>query len=219
MKLKEVKKITGILRCETGLHIGGSANQIEIGGVDLPIIKHPVTDEPFIPGSSLKGKMRSQMEKILGKFSPNGEPCGCGEPDCLVCRVFGPHKNTKHTLGSTRILVRDALLTQKTKKEYNDLTKEKGLPYLEKKTENLVLRTTGTAKDPRSQERVPSGAEFDIEIALQVYDIDNGGSDMISFVKEGLMEVQKTYLGGYGSRGSGKVSFHDMKLDGVAFEL
>lgn len=218
MKLKDYKKITGTLKCETGLHIGGSAEQIEIGGVDLPIIKHPISGEPFIPGSSLKGKMRSQMEKKLDKFTQDGKPCGCGQQDCLVCIVFGPHMNPKHNLGSTRILVRDAFFNKKTRDEYERLTKDKGLSYIEKKTENLVLRTTGTAKDPRSQERVPSGAEFDIEIVLQVYDTDNENG-LIEFVKEGLRQVQHTYLGGFGSRGSGKVTFHEMKINDVFFSL
>jgi CRISPR-associated protein Csm3 len=218
MKLKGYRVISGTLRCETGLHIGGSADQIEIGGVDLPIIKHPVTGVPFIPGSSLKGKMRSQLEKSLGKFAGDGKPCGCGLPDCLVCIVFGPHMNPKHNLGSTRILVRDAFFNNATKEEADKLAKEKGLSYIEKKTENLVLRTTGTAKDPRSQERVPSGAEFDLEIVLQVYDIDDEAK-MIAFVKDGLKQVQSSYLGGFGSRGSGKVSFNSMALDGQSFSL
>lgn len=219
MKLTGYNVITGTLICETGLHIGGSAEQIEIGGVDLPIIKHPISGEPFVPGSSLKGKMRSQLEKELGKFSVNGEPCGCGEQDCLICKVFGPHKKPKHNLGSTRVLVRDAYFNAITKAKYEQLAKEKGLSYLEKKTENLVLRTTGTAKDPRSQERVPSGAEFDIEIVIQVYDADGNGKTLIDFVKKGLNHVRNSYLGGFGSRGSGKVNFKDMKLDGVAFTL
>jgi CRISPR-associated protein Csm3 len=219
MKLTGYRTITGIAKCETGLHIGGSSEQMEIGGVDLPIIKHPISGEPFIPGSSLKGKMRSQLEKKLGKIRENGEPCGCGQSDCMVCKVFGAHKNTKHNLGSTRILVRDASFTANTRNQYEELAKEKGIPYIERKVENLVLRTTGTAKDPRSQERVPAGAEFSIEIVLQVYDVDNNGNELVDFVKEGLRQVQNTYLGGFGSRGSGKVSFHDMKLDGAPFTL
>jgi CRISPR-associated protein Csm3 len=158
------------------------------------------------------------MEKKLGKFSSDGKPCGCGQSDCFVCRVFGPHMNPRHNLGSTRILVRDACFNKTTKEEYEKLAKEKGVSYIEKKTENLVLRTTGTAKDPRSQERVPAGAEFDVEIVIQVYDTDNE-NDLINFVKEGLRQVQSTYLGGFGSRGSGKVSFYDMKIDGTAFTL
>lgn len=219
MKLTGYKVITGILKCETGLHIGGSADQIEIGGVDLPIIKQPVTGEPFIPGSSLKGKMRSQLEKKEGKVNDKGEPCGCGREDCKICKIFGAHKNTRHNLGATRILVRDAFFNNKTRDEYQTMLKEKGISYIEKKTENIVNRKTGTAEHPRSQERVPSGAEFNIEIVLQLYDTDGDGKDLIDFVKEGLKHVQSTYLGGYGSRGSGKVSFNDMKLDGIACTL
>lgn len=219
MKITDYKVVSGTLRCETGLHIGGSAEQIEIGGVDLPIIKHPVTGEPFVPGSSLKGKMRSQLEKKEGKVNDRGEPCRCGEANCKVCKVFGAHMNTKHTLGPTRILVRDAFFSEKTRTEYHSFLKEKGTSYIEKKTENIIDRLKGTALHPRSQERVPSGAEFDIEIVLQLYDTDGDGNDLIEFVKEGMRQVQSTYLGGFGSRGSGKVSFQNLKLDGAPFTL
>ncbi|MBF0555953.1 MAG: type III-A CRISPR-associated RAMP protein Csm3 [Nitrospirae bacterium] len=218
MKLQCYKVITGKLRCESGLHIGGSADQIEIGGVDSPIIKHPTTGEPYIPGSSLKGKMRSQLEKKEGKVTDKGEPCGCGKKDCNICKIFGAHKNTRHELGATRILVRDAVFTEDTRKKYRELIEEKGTSYIEKKTENTVNRKTGTAEHPRSLERVPSGAEFDIEIVLQVYDTDKA-DEMVGFVKEGLRHIQSTYLGGFGSRGSGKVSFSGMKLDGKDISL
>lgn len=219
MKIKDYKVISGTLRCETGLHIGGSAEQIEIGGVDLPVIKHPITGEPFIPGSSLKGKMRSQLEKKEGKVNDKGEPCGCAKDDCKICKVFGVHKSVKHNLGPTRILIRDAFFSERTRNEYQTFLKEKGTSYIERKTENIINRLTGTALHPRSQERVPSGAEFDIEIVLQLYDTDGDGKDLIEFVKEGLRQVQSTYLGGYGSRGSGKVSFHNIKLDNTPFTL
>ncbi|MBF0520255.1 MAG: type III-A CRISPR-associated RAMP protein Csm3 [Nitrospirae bacterium] len=223
MKLQCYKVITGKLRCESGLHIGGSADQIEIGGVDLPIIKHPTTGEPYIPGSSLKGKMRSVLEKKVDVFDKNGkitetDPCGCGKKDCKICKIFGAHKNTRHELGATRILVRDAYFSNKTRDEYQTLIKEKGTSYIEKKMENTVNRKTGTAEHPRSLERVPSGAEFDIEIVLQVYDTDKA-DEMVGFVKEGLRHIQSTYLGGFGSRGSGKVSFSGMKLDGKDISL
>lgn len=219
MKIKAYKKISGQIECVTGLHIGGSADQIDIGGVDLPIIKHPVSGEPYIPGSSLKGKMRSQLEKKI-EIKDNGEPCGCGLPACLICTVFGPHKNTRHNLGSTRILVRDACLSDETRKAYSAMMEEKGTSYIEKKVENIINRKTGTAKDPRSQERVPSGAKFDFEVVLQLYDTDmNKEGEIINLVKNGLKEVETTYLGGYGSRGSGQVKFIGLKLDGQPFTL
>lgn len=216
MELKKHIVITGILKCETGLHIGGSAEQMEIGGVDLPIIKHPVSKEPYVPGSSLKGKMRSELEKKYNK-TISGEPCGCGREDCPICKIFGPHKNPKHTLGPTRILVRDCPLSNKSRIEYNNLMKEKGIDYIEKKTENIIDRIKGTASNPRTQERVPAGAEFDLEITLQVFDTDNEAKCK-EIVKESLFLVQKSYLGGSGSRGYGKVRFFNMKIDGQPWE-
>ena len=110
-KLLYYRRFEGTLTALTGLRIGGSKESIEIGGLENTIIRHPITDLPYIPGSSIKGKMRSLLEQKLGKVQSTGEPCGCGRPDCQVCRIFGPHKNVRHTLGPTRILVRDAALT------------------------------------------------------------------------------------------------------------
>ncbi|NLL99825.1 MAG: type III-A CRISPR-associated RAMP protein Csm3 [Tepidanaerobacter sp.] len=218
MKLKKIKVIKGRIFCETGLHIGGSQDEIEIGGVDLPVIKHPITKEPYIPGSSLKGKMRSTLERKYDKVTNKGEPCGCGKEDCLICRVFGPHKNTSHSLGPTRILVRDSKLSQETRNEYKELAVKGGVLPLENKTENIINRLKGTAEHPRSLERVPAGSKFDMEIAVQIFEGDNE-QDIIDFIKEGLLLVQETYLGGFGSRGSGKVKFQDLTIDGEAFTL
>ena len=218
MKLKKIKVIKGRIFCETGLHIGGSQDEIEIGGVDLPVIKHPITKEPYIPGSSLKGKMRSTLERKYDKVTNKGEPCGCGKEDCLICRVFGPHKNTSHSLGPTRILVRDSKISQETRNEYKELAVKGGVLPLENKTENIINRLKGTAEHPRSLERVPAGSKFDTEIAVQIFEGDNE-QDIIDFIKEGLLLVQETYLGGFGSRGSGKVKFQDLTIDGEAFTL
>lgn len=214
MKLLKHLIITGILKCETGLHIGGEREELEVGGVDLPVIKHPVTKEPYIPGSSLKGKMRSELEKKYGKVQPNGEPCGCGNKDCFVCRLFGPHKNTDHNLGPTRVLVRDSFFTSQTRNEFERIVKEKGMEYLEKKTENIIDRRTGRALHPRTQERVPAGAEFNIEIILQIFEGDDEQL-LLDKVKEGLKLIQASYLGGSGSRGYGKVKFYDLRINGT----
>ncbi|MFN3467311.1 MAG: type III-A CRISPR-associated RAMP protein Csm3 [Candidatus Brocadiales bacterium] len=217
MKLVKYKTIKGIIRCETGLHIGGTAKELEIGGTDLPVIKHPISGEPYIPGSSLKGKMRSQLEKEEGKIQNNGEPCGCASTDCLICRIFGPHKKAQHDLGPTRIFFRDAFFNEGTREEFKK-AREKGRPYIEEKTENIINRRTGTAQHPRTQERVPSGAEFDLEIVLQFFEKDNE-KEIEDFVKRGLKSIKQSYLGGSGSRGYGKVTFHDLTLDGQPVEL
>lgn len=220
MKVVENKFIRGTLTCRTGLHIGGSREELEIGGVDLPIIKHPVTGEPYVPGSSLKGKMRSGIEREEGKFSSNGaEPCNCAERDCMVCRIFGPHKKPKHELGPTRILVRDCMLEKASRDRfYKDLT-DRGVSLIERKTENIINRKTGTAEHPRTLERVAAGTKFDVEVVLQLLDIDDQHKEkMLETVKKALRIVSDTYLGGGGSRGSGKVEF-DLKIDGEPFEV
>lgn len=202
-KLKEYRLIEGTITCETGLRIGGSQESIEIGGMENPIIRHPITDEPYIPGSSLKGKVRSLLELKHGRVSPTGEPCGCGQ--CPICRVFGPHKNPHHELGPTRILVRDAALTDDSKAELEKAREDKGLFYAEVKTENIVNRLTGTAEHPRTLERVPANTVFDFEIAVRLFE-DDDENQIMSLIKEGLDLLQEDYLGSSGSRGYGKVS-------------
>jgi CRISPR-associated protein Csm3 len=202
-KLNEYRLIKGTITCEAGLRIGGSQESIEIGGMENPIIRHPITDEPYIPGSSLKGKVRSLLELKHGKVSSDGEPCGCGQ--CPICQVFGPHKNPHHRLGPTRILVRDAALTDDSKKWLQKAQEDRGLFYAEVKTENIVNRLTGTAEHPRTIERVPAGTEFNFEIAVRLFE-DDDENQIMSLVKEGLDLLQEDYLGSSGSRGYGKVS-------------
>jgi CRISPR-associated protein Csm3 len=214
MKRTAFHNIECKLVCVSGLRIGGSQDDLEIGGTDLPVIKHPTTLKPYVPGSSLKGKMRAELEKQLGRYSgrENTEPCGCAKPDCPICRVFGPHKNTHSELGPTRIIVRDApLLTGGD---------------LEIKTENVINRKTGAAEHPRKLERVAAGSEFDIKVRLQVYDNDagfeygqkRGGPALLAVVRDAMDLVQKTGLGSGTSRGSGHIEFRDLKLDGQKWE-
>lgn len=212
--LTKYRTIAGTLTCETGLRIGGSTENIEIGGMENPIIRHPISDEPYIPGSSLKGKVRSLLEYQLDRRdrrgSPkgeagrdNGEPCECGQ--CIICRVFGPHKNPRHTQGPTRVLFRDAMLTEESQTTLMGAQTSKGIFFAEVKTENLINRNTGVAEHPRTQERVPAGTEFKFEISVRIFDDDNE-AEIIGLIEDGLTLLQQDYLGGSGSRGYGKVS-------------
>ena len=201
-KLKDYRLIEGTITCESGLRIGGSQESIEIGGMENPIIRHPITDEPYIPGSSLKGKVRSLLELKHGRVSPKGEPCGCGK--CMICRVFGPHKTPGHELGPTRILVRDAALTDESKAKLGKAREDRGLFYAEVKTENIVNRLTGTAEHPRTVERVPADTRFKFEIAVRLFE-DDDEAQIMSLIKQGLDLLQQDYLGSSGSRGYGKV--------------
>ncbi|MBC7817031.1 MAG: type III-A CRISPR-associated RAMP protein Csm3, partial [Planctomycetaceae bacterium] len=108
-------RITGLLRAVSGLRIGGSDDQLEIGGTDLTCIKHPETLAPYVPGSSLKGRMRSELEShhnlIRGPepFRPNGKkPIDLKPDEYLVTTIFGAHRTTGHEFGPTRIICRDA---------------------------------------------------------------------------------------------------------------
>jgi CRISPR-associated protein Csm3 len=210
------KNIVGVINCISGLRVGGSDDLLQIGGTDLTCIKNPVTLQPYIPGSSMKGKMRSEMEKKLGKFGRDGngnEPCSCIRKDCLVCRVFGPHKEPRHDLGPTRIIVRDALLLEGGQ--------------LELKPENIIDRKTGTALHPRKVERVVANSKFRLKIGIQIWDLDSdcsyvgktGADAIIEFVKDALREMVNTGLGSGVSKGSGEIDLIDLALDGSSFSL
>lgn len=213
LKLLGYKIISGTLTCRTGLRVGGSKEDVEIGGMDNPIIRHPLTKLPYIPGSSLKGKLRSLLEYAEGKVQTvgreAGEPCRCVQSDCLVCRVFGPHKAPRHDLGPSRIIVRDALITGEWKEKLEKL-REEGLLYAEVKMENMIDRRTGVATNPRPVERVPAGAQFELSISVRVFEED--GQKIIDFIRRGLDMLQKDTLGSSGTRGCGWVQL-DYKVE------
>lgn len=196
--------LRGTIELLSGMRIGGSDDVLQIGGTDLTCIKDPVTGRPYIPGSSLKGRMRSSLEKELGKTNGR-EPCGCAEQVCPVCRVFGPHKNTNHQLGPTRIIVRDAPLIS-------------GEFAIENKTESVNRRDTGAAEHPRTVERVAPGAKFALEIAMQEYDTDanfkykdadgrevSGGKALWEVVMHALDLLEQTGIGAGTGKGYGKI--------------
>ena len=204
LKLVKYASLKGTLTCKSGLRIGGSKEEMEIGGMDNPVIRHPLSKVPYIPGSSLKGKLRSLLEYKTGKVSPNGEPCGC--MNCLVCKIFGPHKRAEHQLGPSRIIVRDATMTEDWVKRLETLREEEGLRYVEVKSENWIDRRTGVAGHGglRTQERVPAGTQFDLNISVRIFEGDNE-QEIINFIKQGLDMLPHDTLGSSGTRGYGWV--------------
>lgn len=214
MRLLTHKIIKGEIECITGLHIGGSADTIEIGGMDNPIIKHPITGFPYIPGSSIKGKMRSLLELKYGLFEQNGDVHRyCGKKDCHICRIFGTSADTSE-IGPGRLIIRDAHLTESSIEELKKLKRDKGLPYSEEKYENSINRINARA-NPRPIERVPAGIRFYFELVYRIFDTDDSGKidiDLIKYIKEGLKLIENDALGGSGSRGSGKVKFNNIKI-------
>jgi CRISPR-associated protein Csm3 len=204
-KLLKYVTIQGTLTCKSGLRIGGSKEEMEIGGLENPVIRHPLTKLPYIPGSSLKGKLRSLLEYKTGKVSSNGEPCGCKSKSCLVCRIFGPHKQVQHDLGPSRIIVRDASMTEEWANKLETL-REEGLLYVEVKSENWIDRRTGVAghRGLRTQERVPAGAQFLLTISIRIFE-DDKEQEIIDFIRQGLDMLPHDTLGSSGTRGYGWV--------------
>ncbi|MEO0128389.1 MAG: type III-A CRISPR-associated RAMP protein Csm3 [candidate division WOR-3 bacterium] len=224
--------ITGKIKCLTALHIGGMVEGYEIGGMDNPIIKNPVDGYPYIPGSSLKGKMRSLLEWSKGliqvkeeennetsestkKKKEIGEVHSCGKPDCIVCRIFGAAAEEERKIGPTRLMIRDAHPTEATKKMLDRLQAEKGLPKAEWKTENVLNRITAKAI-PRTIERVPKDSQFELEMVYSIYQVGNENNliDLVNiqYLFEAMHLLEDSSLGGYGSRGSGKIQFDINKI-------
>jgi CRISPR-associated protein Csm3 len=210
------------VRVVTGLHIGGSDTGIEIGGVDNTIVRDKLTNRPYIPGSSFKGKMRSLLEKYKGL--PQNRNIGgahihsCKDArayaGCAICHVFGVAGEMDFAT-PTRMVVRDVHLTDESAQALEDSART-DLPYTEVKTEVAIDRVTSRAT-PRQMERVPAGSVFGpAELIYSVYGGDDcdPGQDVhdLRTVFEGLQLLEEDYLGGLGSRGSGKVTFTDIQV-------
>ena len=190
MKINKRVKITYRLKVKTGLHIGGSKGVYGIGGLDSPVIKNPVTNEPIIPGSSIKGKVRMLLEVVHPEHQNEFN------------KMFG-YRQGEQNNPLSRVIFRDLELTKESKEE---LSKALDGEYTEIKAENTIDRARGTAKSPRFIERVPAGAVFEGEYIVQYLDTDQD-NDFEELVKKGFKLLENNYLGGSGSRGYGKVEF------------
>ncbi len=203
--------IKGKIEVLTGLHIGGSKEKIEIGGVDSPVIRDPFTDYPYIPGSSLKGKMRMLTEFALGKISNDGKPYEpkTDETNDEITRIFGTSKKGVKS-GPTRLLVRDAYPDQKTVDMWKNLNSE--LQFTELKPENTIDRLTSEA-NPRFIERVVKGSCFNFEVVYSIYKMESEKADSLpdldnfSHVANAFKYLEHSGLGGNISRGYGRIRF------------
>lgn len=178
--------IKGQIEILSGLRIGAGKEDVDLGSPELPIVK-TYDGQPFIPGSSLKGKMRSLLAKCTGSFSVDDDVV-------IIKELFGDSgandsddENRKPTL----LLFRDAYPTHKIQTE--------------SKYENTIVRTTGAAINPRQLERVPMGSIFLFEIVYNLYDVTKAQNHLkvLDFAR---LLLNEDYLGGSGSRGYGKVN-------------
>jgi CRISPR-associated protein Csm3 len=210
LQMRKVISLKGQVEVITGLHIGAGKESVEIGGMDQPVIKDPASGEPYIPGSSLKGKMRSLLEwKLDGKLDAGGKVHSCTDPDCVICRIFGSTAESDGR-GPTRLVVRDCPLSVESRDAFR-----KGRALLETKYENTINRVMGRAGNPRPLERVVPGTKFDFEILYRV--LDEADEANFRIVLEGLQALERDYLGGCGSRGSGQVRIL-IEKEGTGYE-
>lgn len=196
--------IKGTIIAETGLMIGGSSSALEIGGPDKQIIRNPVDKSPYIPGSSLKGKMRSLLEISRGTVTDEDKDKGnpTQNPNDEAAQLFGHiNKNKDKKQQPSRIIVRDGVLTKDSKEKLSNTE----LLYTEIKAENSINRITAEA-NPRFFERVPKSAEFELNMTLNIFKGEDEGL-YLKLIYECLRLIQDDYLGGGGSRGNGQVKF------------
>jgi len=215
MRLKEIKRITGKIKLVTGLHIGAGDTEIHIGGTDNPVVKHPITGEPYIPGSSLKGKIRSLLELKSGLITDgkalsmknlqnasSEEQLKYGKRIIKLFGTSGADEKLKIEIGPTRVSFSDCFIT----KEVREKVKNGEAVLTEAKAENFINRITGTAQNPRLTERVPAGIEFDFCITIKEFEGDEE-DNLIDLLLEGMKLLEHDALGGSGSRGYGRVKF------------
>lgn len=199
-------EITGEIKVVSGLHIGASDAFAAIGAIDSPVVRDAYSDLPMIPGSSLKGKIRS----LLAKAYPNDFEKTADDDSDNILRLFGCAKKDK--LKNSRLIFLDMVMDN-----WKELKKLGLQSQTEAKFENTISRMTSEA-NPRQIERVVRGATFPLQLIYNVENEDEIIED-IALLKEGMTLLSYDYLGGSGSRGYGKVKFSGVAADVVVGEV
>ncbi len=226
MKLTNITEIQATLVLKTGLHIGAGDSEMHIGGIDNSIIKHPITQSPYIPGSSLKGKIRSLLEWRSGAVT-DGKPLSlehlakATDKSAVenILKLFGisadnqKEEEQMKRIGVGRLGFWDCALNEEWEKRIRDDNQL----LTEAKSENTINRITATADNPRQTERVPAGAKFDFKLTLRQFEGDN--EDLLALILKGLRLLELDSLGGSGSRGYGKIEFEQLTVNGEIRDL
>lgn len=200
-------QITGDIELITGMHIGGSDAFAAIGAVDSPVIRDTRTNYPMLPGSSLKGKLRSLLAKAY-----NDAPVAYDNDAPRLLRLFGTAK--KGNVKRSRLIVSDMLITEESKK---DLENHGLTGFTEVKFENNINRMTAVAT-PRQIERVIRGTAFGLDMIYEVTNIEELEEDFQTLAF-GMKLLQYDYIGGHGSRGYGKIHFKNVLAECVVGDV
>lgn len=226
MKLNKIVVLKGEIELLSGLHIGAGNDEIRIGGVDSPILRNPLTEEPYIPGSSLKGKIRTLLEWYEGKVAEGGKVWSSKEArkksgnnvnKDIILNLFGNGEtDEKYEGGPSRLSFSDCFLTEKS----SIMLRDKGC-LTEEKAEVSIDRVKGTAggAGPRHMERVPAGARFNFSVSCKIFDEDSE-QELVKLLKTGMKLLELDALGGSGSRGYGKLRFEltDGSLEDIKWQ-
>ncbi|KGQ45719.1 CRISPR-associated protein [Gallibacterium anatis] len=224
MKLNNIVEIKATLVLKTGLHIGSGDSEMHIGGIDNAVIKNPITQKPYIPGSSLKGKIRSLLEWRSGELkekplSISDIKGSNAEMVKDILRLFGvsadsnKEESVLKEIGVARLGFQDCEFTS----DWEQYLEENNLSATEAKFENTIDRITSTAGNPRQTERIPAGAKFDFKLTLRQF--ENDSENLIDLLLKGLRLLELDSLGGSGSRGYGKVEFQNLTVGDKAVNL
>ena len=229
-ELKFIGKLIleGEMTCETGLHVGAGKGSLEIGASDNPVAKDAF-GRPYVPGSSLRGRIRSLLEQSSGLAIPSelvylsrrrGQEVRVHQsdrPDDDICLLFGRNPGRMERVQGdaldatqatpSRLAVFDAPLIAEsiTPQMRENLDDE----LTEVKSENAIDRITAQA-NPRTLERVPAGARFRVRFVMDV--LCEEDAPLFLRLLEGIRLLEDDALGGGGSRGSGRVSFAGLRL-------
>lgn len=220
MQLTNIYTLKATIVCQTGMHIGTSDTEMHIGGIDKEVVRDPFTGRPYIPGSSIKGKMRSLLEWRTGSIGQNkndGKPLslanyktcqeqgGNAKPIYDILKLFGTAADEEDTdIGPTRLAFWDCKMSD----EWFEQANKAGVRVTEDKSENTLDRLTSAA-NPRHMERVIAGAKFDF--TLTVKEFGDEDKNLLDTVLAGLKLIELDSLGGSGSRGYGKIVFEDLR--------
>ncbi|WP_035040114.1 type III-A CRISPR-associated RAMP protein Csm3 [Catonella morbi] len=201
-------EISGIVEAVTGIHIGGNDQFSAIGAVDSPVIRDKMSDNPIIPGSSLKGKLRS----LLARQYNTGMVKDCNEDDVRIKRLFGSSKkDEKGRIYASRLIFSDLMLDNAKE------LKEIGVSVTEVKFENTINRLTAIA-NPRQIERAIRGTRYKLNI---IYNLENEAEfeEDMKTLKDGMRLIEYDYIGGHGSRGYGKIKFEKLEIKCVTGQI
>lgn len=199
--LKHKLIIKGEIEAITGLHIGGSSSNMEIGALDQNNVIKTANGIPYIPGSSLKGKLRNMLAKAVGSTDVGDDK----EKEYQIDKIFGVGAKDSQEFGEALLRVRDADLNLDSVENM-----EMDFEYSEVKYENSIKRISGEAT-PRPIERVPAGAIFCFEMIYNCFD-ESEEPNHLQTLAFAMKMLQLDSLGGSGTRGSGKIKFKNIKV-------